>query len=214
MEAHQPQVLIVDDHLAARRGLELVLRDAGFAVTVGPDQADRARAELVKDGHDVAVVEIRRRNGDGIALARAALAANGRVPLVLCTGYAAPAGLLVAASRLAAPGLVLTSSPVETLVKAVRVVAGGGSFVDPEVAPLLADTSAAARVAQLSPRERQVLDLLADGYQGPEIAERLFLSLETVRTHIRNAVGKLGARTRVQAAAMVAVARDGGTWRG
>ncbi|MGZ4349576.1 MAG: helix-turn-helix domain-containing protein, partial [Solirubrobacteraceae bacterium] len=56
----------------------------------------------------------------------------------------------------------------------------------------------------------EVLTLLADGYQGPEIADRLFLSLETVRTHIRNAVNKLGARTRVQAAAMVARERDGG----
>ena len=59
----------------------------------------------------------------------------------------------------------------------------------------------------------QVLGLLADGYQGPEIAEQLFLSLETVRTHIRNAVGKLGARTRVQAAAMVACARGGSRGR-
>jgi DNA-binding NarL/FixJ family response regulator len=65
-------------------------------------------------------------------------------------------------------------------------------------------------VAGLSPRERQVLDLLVDGYQGPEIAAELFLSLETVRTHIRNAVGKLGARTRVQAAAMVACERAEG----
>jgi DNA-binding NarL/FixJ family response regulator len=76
------------------------------------------------------------------------------------------------------------------------------------VAPLIAETTAAQRVTRLSPREREVLDLLADGYQGPEIAERLFLSLETVRTHIRNAVGKLGARTRVQAAAMVACERE------
>ena len=64
-------------------------------------------------------------------------------------------------------------------------------------------------MARLSPREREVLELLVDGLQGPEIAEQLFLSLETVRTHIRNAVGKLGARTRVQAAAMVAVRARG-----
>jgi DNA-binding NarL/FixJ family response regulator len=89
-------------------------------------------------------------------------------------------------------------------------VAAGGSFVDPDVAPLVAETAASRRVRQLSPREREVLGLLADGYQGPEIAEQLFLSLETVRTHIRNGMGKLGARTRVQAAAMVACAREDG----
>jgi DNA-binding NarL/FixJ family response regulator len=208
MEASQPEVLIVDDHPAARRGMELLLRDAGFAVTICPDNPDKARAELAKGGHDVALVEIRRHVGDGVELAREALRAEGGVPLVLFTGYVAPRRALRAAARLGAPGLVLTSSPIGTLVQALRTVAAGGTFVDPEVAPLIAKTAAAQRVTRLSPREREVLDLLADGYQGPEIAERLFLSLETVRTHIRNAVGKLGARTRVQAAAMVACERE------
>lgn len=208
MEAKQPEVLIVDDHLAVGRGLELLLRDAGFAVAVYPDNPDKALAELAKGGHDVALVEIRRRAGDGVELAREALRAGPAAPLVLCTGYAWPRAPLLAAAGLGAPGLVLTSSAVSTLVDALRAVAGGGSFMDPEVAPLVAETSAAQRVTKLTPREREVLSLLADGYQGPEIAEQLFLSLETVRTHVRNGVGKLGARTRVQAAAMVACARE------
>jgi DNA-binding NarL/FixJ family response regulator len=213
MEAHQPEVLIVDDHLAAGRGLELLLRDAGFAVALCPDEPDKARAELRKAGHDVALLEIRRWVGDGVQLARQALQAGGGAPLVLCTAYASPRGPLLAASRLGAPGLVLTSSPVQTLVDALRAVASGGTYVDPQVTPLVAETTAEQRVTRLSPREREVLGLLSDGYSGPEIAGRLFLSLETVRTHIRNAVGKLGARTRVQAAAMVARARDEG-WLG
>jgi DNA-binding NarL/FixJ family response regulator len=208
MEAIRTEVLIVDDHLAARRGMELLLRDSGFAVSVCPDEPAKAVAELLKGDHDVALVEIRRRVGDGVELAREALSAADGVPLVLCTGYAEPGRPLVAASQLGAPGLVLTSSPVQTLVEALRVVAGGGSYLDPAVAPLTVETAAALRVGRLSPRERQVLGLLADGLQGPEIAESLFLSLETVRTHIRNAAGKLDARTRVQAAAMVACARD------
>ena len=211
MEASRCEVLIVDDHLAARRGMELLLRDAGFGVTVGPDHPEQAVAELRKGGHDVALVEIRRRRGDGVALARSALAAAGvGTPLVLCTGYGAPAAPLRAAARLGAPGLVLTSSPVATLVEALRAVAGGGGFVDPSVAPRIAEAAGAKLVAGLSPREREVLELLADGYRGPEIAERLFLSLETVRTHVRNGAVKLGARTRVQAAAMVACERAEG----
>jgi len=207
MQASQPQVLIVDDHLALRRGMELLLREHGFAVEVGPTQPDKARTRLLKGGHDVALVELRRVAGDGIALAREALERPQAAPVVLCTAYAAPTGALLTASRLGAPGLVLTSSPVETLVDALRAVARGASFVDPSVARALGEAPAEQRVARLSPREREVLELLADGYQGPEIAERLFLSLETVRTHVRNAATKLEARTRVQAAAMVALAR-------
>jgi DNA-binding NarL/FixJ family response regulator len=209
MEASQTEVLIVDDHLAARHGLELLLQEAGFLVEVGSDEPRKLRLELLNGGHDVALVEIRRHFGDGLALAREALQ-EGAAPLVLCTGYAEPRAQLVAASQLNAPGLVLTSSPVQALLDAVRTVAGGGRYVDPEVTPLLASTPGARRLAQLSPREREVLGLLADGYQGPEIADRLFLSLETVRTYIRNGTNKLGARTRVQAAAMVACDRDSG----
>jgi DNA-binding NarL/FixJ family response regulator len=207
MQTSRPEVLIVDDRVAVRRGMELLLRDEGFAVAVCADNADKASAKLIKGRYDVALVEIRRREGDGISLAREALEGRAGAPLVLCTAYPAPRGPLLAAARLGAPGLVLTSSSVATLVQALRAVADGSTFVDRSVARLIAEGPAEQRVAQLSPREREVLELLADGYRGPEIAERLFLSLETVRTHIRNAVGKLGARTRVQAAAMVALAR-------
>jgi DNA-binding NarL/FixJ family response regulator len=209
MQATQPRVLIVDDHVAAGRGMELLLRDAGFAVSVCPAEPAKALVELRKGHHDVGLVEIRRCAGDGLALARDAVRGPAGIPLVLCTGYAEPRGTLVTASALGVPGLVLTSSPVPTLVQALRTVAGGGTYLDPAVAPLVAETPAARRLSVLTPREREVLGLLADGYNGPEIAERLFLSLETVRTHIRNGAVKLGARTRVQAAAMVACGRDG-----
>lgn len=208
MEANQPEVLIVSDQLAARRGLQLLLREAGFSVTVGSADPASARTELLEGDHDVALIEIRRDTGDAIALAREALAARDGARVVLCTASARPRGPLLAAAGLGAPGLVLTSSEVDTVVTALHAVVGGGSFLDPAVAPLVAEGSAALRVSRLSPREREVLGLLADGLQGPEIAQRLFLSLETVRTHIRNAVGKLGARTRVQAAALVACARE------
>jgi DNA-binding NarL/FixJ family response regulator len=208
MQAHQQEVLIVDDHLAVRRGLELLLREAGFAVTLSSDEPAKARSQLLNGDHDVALVEIRRHFGDGVRLARDALRGDDAAPLVLCTGYAEPRAPLVAAHQLGAPGLVLTSSPVPTLLEALRTVAEGGRYVDPEVTPLLTADPVARRLSLLSPREREVLGLLADGYQGPEIADRLFLSLETVRTHIRNGVNKLGARTRVQAAAMVARDQD------
>jgi len=208
MEGHEPAVLIIDDRLAVARGTQLLLRDAGLAATVCPDNPDQALAKLRKGDHDVALVELRRRAGNGVALAREALQAGDAVPVVLCTASTAPRGPLLAASRLGAPGLVLTSSSEATLLGALRTVANGGTFVDPEAAAAVAQPWPGDRVARLSPREWEVMGLLADGYAGPEIAEQLFLSLETVRTHIRNAAGKLEARTRVQAAAMVACARE------
>jgi len=79
----------------------------------------------------------------------------------------------------------------------------GGTYVDPGLAAALADGGELQRLGSLSPRELEVLELLADGLNGQLIAERLFLSPETVRTHVRNATSKLGARTRVQAVALV-----------
>jgi DNA-binding NarL/FixJ family response regulator len=207
MEADQPAVLVVDDHLTPRHGMELVLREAGLAVTVCGTEPDQAATELRNRAHDVALVQLRPGSGDGLGLARDALKAPDAVPLVLCAAHAAPSTLLVAAARLRAPGLILSSSSVQTLLEALREVAAGGRYEAPEVAPALESSGAARRVGQLSRREREVMELLVDGLQGPEIAARLFLSLETVRTHIRNAVAKLGARTRVQAAAMVACDR-------
>jgi DNA-binding NarL/FixJ family response regulator len=207
MSADRLQVLIIDDHLAVRRGLELLLLQDGFAIAGGADHPSAAGSQLRHGHYDVAMLEIRRRGGDGLELARQVLRTRDQMPLVLYTGATEPRGPLVAASRLGAPGFVLTGSPPETLTAALTAVAGGGSYIDPELAELLSAGPAARRLDVLTRRELQVLGLLADGESGPEIAEQLFLSLETVRTHIRNAITKLGARTRVQAAAMVAAAR-------
>jgi DNA-binding NarL/FixJ family response regulator len=98
------------------------------------------------------------------------------------------------------------------LLKALRVVAAGGAFADPTLALRLPDgprRPVRTGVALLSPREREILGMLAEGRSGAEIAQRLFLSAETVRTHVRNAVQKLGARTRTQAVALVVGAEAG-----
>lgn len=199
-----PQVLIVDDHLAVGRGIELLLRDAGFAIAGHADQPAAARKVLLGGDYDVALLELRLHHGNALELAGEVLRERPGAPLLLYTAYAEPFSGLAAATRLGVPGLVLTSSPPQTLIDAVRAVAGGGTYRDPEVEARLAATPESQRLAALTPREREVLTLLAAGYAGPEIAERLYLSLETVRTHIRNATTKLNARTRVQAAALVA----------
>ncbi|HEX4009252.1 MAG TPA: response regulator transcription factor [Solirubrobacteraceae bacterium] len=204
MDPSRPQVLIVDDHLAVRRALELLLRDAGFAIASSAEPPAGARSLLLHGQYDVALLELRLDRGDGLQLARDVLRERPDAPLLLYTGYADPFAGLAAAAGLGVPGLVLTASPPEALIDAVRAVAGGATYRDPEVDARLAANPQSSRLAALTRREWEVLRLLADGYAGPDIAAHLHLSLETVRTHIRNATTKLGARTRVQAAALVA----------
>jgi DNA-binding NarL/FixJ family response regulator len=203
MESAPPEVIIIDDHLGIRRGIELLLREAGFRIAGMTGDPDEARSLLALRRYDVALLEPYLCRGGGPALARELLRARPQLPLVLYTGQPAPAVARYATAQLGAPGLVLKSSSPQTLVDALRHVAGGGTFLDPELAAMFSAGSQTPRVDALSPREREILGLLADGESGPEIARRLFLSIETVRTHIRNAATKLGARTRVQAVALL-----------
>src|SRR6478672_8467644 len=101
--------------------------------------------------------------------------------------------------------MVRRHAPAE-LLEAIAVVAGGGTYVDPRLRPALLSRSATQR-APVSGREREIISLLAEGLTGDEVAERLFLSAETVKTHIRNAMAKLEARNRVHAIAIAL--RDG-----
>jgi DNA-binding NarL/FixJ family response regulator len=202
MLADPIQVLVIDDHLAVRRGLELMLGEAGLVIA-GVCGAEEATELRRRGPSDVILLELHLRQGDASGLARALLDERPPAPLVLTTACLEPASALIAAAQLGAPGFVLKSSPPEMFVQALTTVAGGGRFVDPEVAGLVAAEGEPSRLALLTPREREILGLLAEGCSGPEIAGRLFLSIETVRTHVGNAVTKLGARTRVEAVALL-----------
>ena len=87
-------------------------------------------------------------------------------------------------------------------MEALALVAEGGSYVDPRLRPALLSRRSTERLPSLSNREREILDLLAQGLTGEQVAEKLVLSAETVKTHIRNAMSKLEAHTRVHAIAI------------
>ena len=93
------------------------------------------------------------------------------------------------------------SADAHTFVRAVEAVAGGGTYVDPVLAGTLAGAIATGRLVKLTKRERTVLRMLADGKKYDEIAKELFISPETVRTHVRKAMERLGSSTRTQAVA-------------
>lgn len=201
------EVIVVDDHLSVRRGVELLLRHEGIRVAGVASRLQEARSLLERRRHDVALLDLQLGEDSAVELVEERLRRDPDAGVVLYTGVTDPR--LLEAARVGARGFVLKTSGHERLIEALHVVAAGGTFVDPDLAQLLTGDAGSGRLSALSPREREILQLLSEGLTGQAIAERLFLSPETVRTHVRNATGKLGAKTRVQAVAMVVRERSG-----
>lgn len=119
--------------------------------------------------------------------------------MVLYTGDGDPE-LLHAGLGAGARGYALKAGSVEELVAALEDVAGGGTYVDPRLDSIAPAGADAAR--RLSPREREVMLAMAEGYTAERIGEQFGLSVETIRTHVRNVIRKLQARNRVHAIAL------------
>jgi len=193
-------VVIVDDHVALRRGMELLLRRAGHHVVGTADNAEAAEALILRRRPDVALVDLSLPGMSGADLTRSLLATDPELRIVLYTG-AADEGQLLEGLDAGAAGFALKSGDPDELEQAIRTVAAGEGYLDPRLAPLLAKAGS-GRLRILSPREREILGLLSQGLSGEDAARQLFLSSETVRTHVRNAMSKLGAATRVHAVAL------------
>ncbi len=209
MPDEQLEVMVVEDHLAMRKGVELLLRQAGMRVAGVAGELEEARALLGRRRHDVALIDVHLGSENSIGLVREILDRDPDAAIVLYTGYTGIDDGLGEAVRVGARGFVLKTSPPPALIEALRAVAAGGTFIDPGLAAVLAHGADGSKMHALSPREHQILHLLADGLTGQAIAEHLYLSPETVRTHVRNATAKLGAKTRVQAVALAV--RERGT---
>jgi DNA-binding NarL/FixJ family response regulator len=193
-------IVVVEDHPTVREGLCLVLEREGFAVVARVGTAEEGHAAIVELRPDVALVDVDLPDGSGVELTRRLLRRDGRLGVLLYTGID-DAKVLEDALASGARGFTLKTSDPETMLNAVRAGAAGGGFVDPGVRTLIA--AAAGEESRHPPvltvREREVLQRLADGRSVEEIAADLVLSTETIRTHVRNAMGKLGTRTRAHA---------------
>jgi DNA-binding NarL/FixJ family response regulator len=180
--------------------MELLLRRAGHHIVGTADDAEGAEALILRRKPDVAVVDLGLPGKSGAELTRSLLESDPDLRIVLYTGAAEQRQLLEGLDAGAA-GFALKSGDPDELEQAIRTVAAGDDYVDPRLTPLLSkNANGAAHV--LSPREREILELLSQGLSGEDAAKRLFLSSETVRTHVRNAMAKLGATTRVHAVAL------------
>jgi DNA-binding NarL/FixJ family response regulator len=201
MEANDgcPSLVLVDQQETLRDGLAMLLERQGFEVRGCATTAARGEEVIAERQPDAAVVGVDLPDERGTELIRRL---NDHPPcpkFVIYTGLDSPE-LLEAAYRSGARGLVGKPSGLSVLVDALREVLRGGRYFDRSFAAKNGDDLGPPKA--LSSREAEVLGMLAEGLTGEQIARRLVLSPETVRTHVRNAMEKLDARTRVQAVVM------------
>ncbi len=197
------RILVVDDHQMFSDCLIRLLDDeADFSVTGTATTIAEAANAVRSRPPDVIVLDYRLPDGDGGTAVRQLRVSCPGVRFVMITG-AADQATLAAALAAGADGLVTKDLAADELVQTVRAAAEGRAFVPDAIAQRLLPIHPPDGVAtDLSAREREILQLIVEGCSNAVIADRLALSINTVRNHVQNVLGKLGAHSKLEAAAI------------
>jgi NarL family two-component system response regulator LiaR len=201
------RVVIVDDHQFFRRGLREVLEDEGVEIVGEAADGESALQIVAKMVPDVAIMDLNLPDMSGVDVTRR-LAAEVPATRVLVLTISADEQDVTDAILAGACGYLLKEAAMGELVEGVRAAASGEAAITPRIASgllrivrdRLSESPADGREAALSERELEVLRLVADGRDNAEIAERLVISLPTVKHHISNILMKLQVENRIQAA--------------
>jgi DNA-binding NarL/FixJ family response regulator len=193
-----PTVVVVEDHPMMVSAIEAALSRAGISVLASAVSAAEGYDLVGTLEPDVVIVDIGLPDEDGIELTRRLLQRNAGTCVLLHTGLEDPVTLKTAFDC-GASGFAYKTGPPESLAAAVRVVAAGGTYVAEELRAAIVANQRSTRPRTLTDRERQVLTLVAEGRSNEEIGAELMLAAETVRTHVRNAMKRLGTHTRAHA---------------
>jgi DNA-binding NarL/FixJ family response regulator len=198
-------VFLLDDHEIVRRGVkELLEAEPDITVVGEAGSAASALARIPALKPDVAVLDIRLPDGDGVSVCREIRSRMPEVACLMLTSFSDDEALFDAIMAGAA-GYVLKQIRGTDLVGAVRTVASGESMLDPEAAskvmarmrqPIQSDP-----LARLTPQERRILELIGEGLTNRQIGERMFLAEKTVKNYVSGLFAKLGMERRTQAAA-------------
>src|SRR6266540_1035944 len=196
------KVVIADDHSLVRQGLRRYLEMAGDIQVVGEASNGREVLGLMENGGgqpDIVLLDIRMPEMDGLEAARKIKELHPGVGVIMLTAYD-DRQFVVEAVRSGARGYVLKARDAEHLIQTVRLVAGGNMVIDPQLVVALAKERD-RKAETLTAREIEVLQLLAFGHTNRDIAERLYISPDTVKTHLEHIFEKLGASDRTAAVA-------------
>jgi DNA-binding NarL/FixJ family response regulator len=211
------RIVVVDDQPLVRAGIALLVASEEDITIVaeaadGQDGLTQIRAQRP----DVVLMDVRMPGIDGVAATRAVVeegltGENGRpVGVIILTNYGIDEAVYDAL-RAGASGFLLKDAAPTELVAAIRAVASGEAWLDPAVTRLLIDQLTArpepykptpaqmSQMAQLTPRERDVLIMLSKGMSNAHVAKKLFISEATVKTHLAHVMTKLGVREKAQA---------------
>ncbi|WP_186626810.1 response regulator transcription factor [Rhodococcus sp. BP22] len=203
-------VFIADDQAMVRQGFgALLTAQPDISVVGDADNGATAVTEVERLRPDVVLMDVRMPQMNGLEAARAILRGSHDPPVrVLMLTTFDIDDYVYEALTIGASGFMLKDAPAEELIRGVRVVAAGQALLAPSVTRrLIADVtkrrgslrSQPAKLAVLTPREREVLELIAQGLSNVEIAEALFVAEQTVKTHVGKVLGKLHLRDRAQA---------------
>ena len=195
--------LVVDDHSVVRQGLDLLFGDIDDLEIVGQVTNGEEALDAVEELQpEVVLMDVRLPGIDGVSAVKRIHETSPGVKFVVFSAYG-DRRLLSDAIAAGARGYVMKGSPPEDLLRAIRTVAEGKAFVDPSLSPtLLMTENGGAGEQPLSEREREILQLLAEGYHTEEVARRIGLSVETVKSDTKRVIAKLQADTRTHAVAI------------
>ncbi|OZV80439.1 DNA-binding response regulator [Micromonospora echinospora] len=204
------RVLLADDHHLVRTGFRVILEAEDDIEVVGEASDGRQAVDLAaRQRPDVVLMDVEMPGTDGLEATRRIVAADTGPAVLILTTFDRD-DYLFAALQAGASGFLLKNGTPEALIDAVRVVARGDALLAPEITRRVIATFArpgaptggradGARLSELTPREHEVLVLLAGGATNAEIATALFLGEATVKTHVSRVLAKLGLRDRTQA---------------
>jgi len=202
-------VFLLDDHEVVRKGLRALLEACEDIDVVGEaDTVAEALVQIPVTKPDVAILDVRLPDGSGVEVCREVRSGSPDIACVMLTSYADDEAL-VASIMAGAAGYVLKQVGSLDLLDTIRRAGAGESLLDPALTDRVLERlregpKTDPRLASLTPQERKILDLIAEGHTNRQIAENLFLAEKTVKNYVSNLLAKLGMERRTQAATFAA----------